>query len=220
MFFFDVDNTLYDENKGIQKAAGERIIRYFAKIGLTDAKVAHELSQKYYLQYGLSVRGLIKHHKVDPVDYDKFVDGGLPLEDLLTPSQELKDMLHRLKTDRWIFTNAGHLHARRVLTNLDIVDQFSGMTYCDYAHEDFHCKPEAEFFQIAMRDAKVTKDTKCFFVDDSKQNCERAKSLGWTVVHITQEPESSTCADFAVRRVTELPRVLPELFEPDSHQAK
>jgi len=121
------DNTLYDENKGIQKAVGERIIRYFAvsliicltalvlgllknvaqKIGLNDPKVAHDLSQKYYLQYGLSVRGLIKHHQVDPVDYDKFVDGGLPLEELLTPSQELKDILSRLKTDRWIFTNAG-----------------------------------------------------------------------------------------------------------------
>lgn len=51
------------------------------------------------------------------------------------------------------------------------------MTYCDYAHEDFHCKPEEEFFKIALRDAKVTDDTKCYFVDDSKLNCEKAKVL-------------------------------------------
>jgi pyrimidine and pyridine-specific 5'-nucleotidase len=72
-----------------------------------DMKVAEELSFKYYKQYGLAIRGLIKHHEVDPVDYDNFVDGGLPLEELLTPSAELIGVLNRLRTDRWVFTNAG-----------------------------------------------------------------------------------------------------------------
>ena len=75
-------------------------------MGLDPVK-AEELSLRYYRQYGLAIRGLIKHHEVDPAHYDRVVDGGLPLEELLTPSQELIDVLNRLKVKRWVFTNAG-----------------------------------------------------------------------------------------------------------------
>ena len=40
------------------------------------------------------------------------------------------------------------------------------------------------------------------------------KELGWITIHITPLPESSNCAHYAIKRVTELPNILPHLFQP------
>ena len=63
-------------------------------------------------------------------------------------------------------------HALRVLKNLDLMDQFCGMTYCNYMNPNIRCKPETEFFDIAMRAANmVGKPKKCLLGDDSSANC-------------------------------------------------
>ncbi|RUP49742.1 hypothetical protein BC936DRAFT_141647 [Jimgerdemannia flammicorona] len=44
---------------------------------------------------------LRKHHDVDPADYDRQVDGGLPLEELIKPDPEVRSMLEKLKMKKW-----------------------------------------------------------------------------------------------------------------------
>jgi len=46
---------------------------YFEKLGLGQDEAA-ELHHRYYTEYGLAIRGLVRHHKVDPLDYDKHCD--------------------------------------------------------------------------------------------------------------------------------------------------
>ena len=58
-FFFDVDNTLYEEHYGIHHLMAERIIQYCQNMGM-GSEVAKELSTRYYKDYGLAIRGLIK----------------------------------------------------------------------------------------------------------------------------------------------------------------
>ena len=58
---------------------------------------------------------------------DRQVDGGLPLDEILKPDTELRDMLTRLTSARkWIFTNAYYPHAERCIKLLGIDDQFEG----------------------------------------------------------------------------------------------
>jgi hypothetical protein len=70
------------------------IIEYFNKIGIPESEgksfhghstsagivlltqlkwisVAAVLRERYYIEYGLSIRGMIQHHQVDPVDFGK-----------------------------------------------------------------------------------------------------------------------------------------------------
>lgn len=47
----------------IHDMMAERIREYFKSLGLEEDK-ARELHQKYYREYGLAIRGLVKHHDI------------------------------------------------------------------------------------------------------------------------------------------------------------
>ncbi|KAI9228735.1 MAG: HAD-like domain-containing protein [Piptocephalis tieghemiana] len=219
VFFFDIDNCLYEDSAtDMFKLMRERIYSYAHKAGIHDDRQEVErLCQRYYLDYGLAVRGLLQHHDIDPVDYDKKVDGTLPLEEVLKEDPALRDMLLRCRIRRWAFTNAGLNHAQRVLKILGVADLFEGITYCDYSVPDFPCKPEERAYAKAIREAGITKETPCYLVDDSPKNIDAAKALGWTAVHVNSTRDSMndprTHGHYQISKVTDLPNVLPDLWE-------
>ncbi|KAF9247306.1 pyrimidine 5-nucleotidase [Melanogaster broomeanus] len=179
--WFDIDNTLYSASTKISQAMGQRIHAYFVSLGL-DEDEASELHYKYYTQYGLALRGLTRHHDIDPLDFDQKCDGTLPLEDCIKPDPKLRKLfedLDRTKVRVWALTNAYKNHANRVLGILNLQDQIEGLVYCDYEQPNFTCKPEPEYYHNAMKMANVSDPSKCLFVDDSKLNVIAAKQLGW-----------------------------------------
>ncbi|POW06387.1 hypothetical protein PSTT_09027 [Puccinia striiformis] len=98
-----------------------------------------------YEEYGLAIRGLIRHHSIDPLDYDKNCDLAIPLEDILSPDQGLRQLLldiDRSKARVWCITNAYKTHALRVLKIMNLSDLIEGVVSCDYTNHNFHCKPE------------------------------------------------------------------------------
>ncbi|KAL5508283.1 SDT1 [Sanghuangporus vaninii] len=179
--FFDIDNTLYSASSKIADAMGERIHAYFTSLGLDDNE-ASTMHLKYYKTYGLALRGLVRHHGVDTLDFDRRCDQSLPLKDMIGPVPAVRKLLQdidRTKVRVWALTNAYVLHAKRVLRILELEDQFEGIVYCDYEQKDFYCKPEPEYFNEALKKAGVTDPSKCYFVDDSLTNVLAARRLGW-----------------------------------------
>ncbi len=134
----------------------------------------------------------MRHHKVDPMEYNARVDDAIPIEDILKPDPQLRAFLQRLdrsKVKPWLLTNAYVKHARRVLRQLGVEDLFEGLTFCDYAagvdrggngngsvadggieakessqKHGLICKPFPEMYAKAMREAGVAEKEKCFFV--------------------------------------------------------
>ncbi|KAL1925425.1 uncharacterized protein VTP21DRAFT_308 [Calcarisporiella thermophila] len=223
VFFFDCDNTLYHPSANIHKMMEEKILDYFKKLGIPDGEAA-VLMERYYIQHGLAIKGLIKNHKIDPLDYDRHVDGSLPLQEVLKPDPALRLMLQRLHMKKWIFTNAGLAHAQRVLRLLNIDDLFDGITYCDYTRPGIPCKPETRFYLEAMQEAGVTDPKKCIFVDDSRVNIEAAMRLGWLTVHVlpgaTLGRGGGPVGHFQIEDIKDLEDVLPELWAGATMQQK
>lgn len=115
----------------------------------------------------MAIEGLVRHHKVDPLEYNRQVDDALPLEDILEPNEKLRQMLEdidRSKVRLWLFTNAYITHGKRVVKILEIEDMFEGITFCDYGARPFICKPAPAMFAKAMREAGVNKREDCYFV--------------------------------------------------------
>ena len=198
----------------------ELIDRYFMdNLSLSQAD-AFQLHQKYYKEYGLAIEGLVRHHKVDPLEYNSKVDDALPLEDVLSPDPELRQLIldiDRSKVKLWLFTNAYVTHGKRVVRLLGVGDLFDGITYCDYAAKRFVCKPHREIFEQAMRDAEVQTPEDCFFVDDSGLNCRAAQELGWTAAHLvemTEEPPKVPASKYQIRSLYELRDCFPQFFKP------
>ena len=128
---------------------------------------ANQLHTRYYRDYGLAIEGLVRHHKVDALEYNEQVDDALPLEDVMSPNPQLRKFLEDLDTSKvkpWLFTNAYINHGKRVVRLLGIDDMFEGITYCDYSAQKFLCKPSPDMFKKAMDEAGVKSVEDCYFV--------------------------------------------------------
>lgn len=110
---------------------------------------------------------MVRHHKVDALEYNRKVDDALPLEDVIKPNPALRKLLEdidRSKVRLWLFTNAYITHGKRVVKLLEIEDFFEGITYCDYGSEKFVCKPHTDMFMKAMQEASAKAAKDCYFV--------------------------------------------------------
>jgi pyrimidine 5'-nucleotidase len=141
--------------------------KYFQNHLSLSEEDANELHTRYYKDYGLAIEGLVRHHKVDALEYNEKVDDALPLEDIMSNDPKLRKLLKDLDTSKvkpWLFTNAYINHGRRVVKLLGVEDMFEGITYCDYSAAKFLCKPSPDMFKKAMAEAGVTSPEDCYFV--------------------------------------------------------
>ena len=177
------------------------------------------LHQKYYKDYGLAIEGLARHHKIDPLVFNREVDDALPLDDILAPDSDLRRVLEafdRSKVKLWLFTNAHVTHGRRVVKLLDIEDCFEGITFCDYSAAPLVPKPRPEMYAKAEREAKAVSSDQCYFVDDSYLNCIHAHARGWHTVHLLEpnvpEPPSKASA-YQISNLKELHGLFPQFLK-------
>lgn len=226
ILFLDLDNTLYPASTGIGQLMSTRITLYFSTfLGLPEEESA-SLGRRYYLDYGLAIRGLVSHFGIDPLHYDAFVDGGLPLESILHFDGDLVGLLRRCKARLFVFTNAGLQHALRVLCLLQVDSLFEGICYCDYTEPRFPAKPDRLAFERAERHAGISPNQRqsasqcdgsiCYFADDAEVNVKSAVECGWKAVHVKEEltaAEENPKRPWPIARsIKQLPEVFPELF--------
>lgn len=190
---------------------------YFIKHLELAAEDAWNLHVKYYKDYGLAIEGLARHHKINPLDFNTEVDDAIPLDDILSPDPELRELLESFDTDKvklWLFTNAHITHGQRVVKLLGVEDLFEGITYCDYAAPRLVPKPYPEMFEKAEREAGASSKDRCYFVDDSHLNCVAAEARGWRTVHLVEStvPDPETKASkYQISHLSELLTLFPEL---------
>jgi len=169
VFFFDIDNCLYPKSLDIHRMMAELIDQFFQNHLSLSQEDANELHYRYYREYGLAIEGLVRHHKVNALEYNSKVDDALPLEDVIKPNPELRKLIEDIDTSKcrlWLFTNAYITHGKRVVKLLQIDDLFEGITFCDYGSDKFYCKPHVEMYDKAMAEAGIKSNEKCYFVGE------------------------------------------------------
>lgn len=206
--FFDLDATLYPASNGLWEQIKLRIYKFMLEeIGIPEAEIP-ATRDKYWTTYGTTLEGLRIHHQVEPDDYLKFVHD-LPLKDFLEPDPVLRGLLETLPQDLWVFTNADHRHAGRVLNELGISDLFSGIV--DLLALDFIVKPNRKAYQIALKLAGVTDPKKCVMFDDLIQNLIPAKELGF-YTSLVGENGSSNQVDILLKSIHDMKEKMPQLW--------
>ncbi|KAK9455579.1 HAD-like domain-containing protein [Dipodascopsis uninucleata] len=220
VFFFDIDNCLYARSYKIHDIMAKLIDDYFMEKLNLDFDEASRLHQRYYKEYGLAIEGLVRHHEIDPIEYNSKVDDALPIPDVLKPDPKLRKFLEsfdKSKVKLWLFTNAYQTHASRVIKALDIEGIFDGVTFCDYREPILICKPKPEMYERAMRDAGISEKSRCLFIDDSYNNIKGAKEFGWkTTIHFLDANDPSPkikAGDYEIRDFEEIKQIVPELFK-------
>lgn len=226
IFFFDIDNCLYRRSTRIHDLMQIYIHRYFKKHLHLNDKEAHQLHMSYYKQYGLALEGLVRLHKVDAMEYNRVVDDALPLDKILTPNPELRQLLIDMrksgKVERlWLFTNAYKNHALRVIHLLGLGDLFDGLCYCDYNEFPLVCKPMEPAFEKAFKESGAVDKNNIYFVDDSEINVKAARRYSWGKIVQYVELDSDLPHDLnaypaldihIIRSILDLKKVCSELF--------
>jgi putative hydrolase of the HAD superfamily len=182
--FFDLDDTLYPASTGLWHAIKERMNIYMRdRMGFDPAKIP-QVREKYFLQYGTTLRGLQANHEIDVEDFLAFVHD-LPLGDFILPNPSLCEVVAALGTRNLIFTNADAAHARRVLKALALDECFENIV--DVNAVAPFCKPMPESFEIAMHLAGESDPRRCVMIDDLPRTTRAAREAGWYSILFGQD---------------------------------
>jgi len=174
---FDLDNTLYPVTENLLAQIDKHMGNFVANFLNVDAIEARHIQKTYFRKYGLTLRGLMLHHGLDPVRYyDEMTPMDLTQVD---PHPALADALRRLPGQKVIYTNASAHHAEMVLDRLGMTDVFDGIY--DIAAADYVPKPAIESYRILCEQHKIN-PSQAVMIDDIARNLEPAATLGMTTV--------------------------------------
>jgi putative hydrolase of the HAD superfamily len=197
-WLFDLDNTLYPFESGFMAQIEARMTAFVMRLTGLPRDEAYALQKSYLAEHGLTLRGLMQNHGVDPAEFHAiFHDLSL---DALAHDPELVAALAALPGRRLIFTNADDVHARRVLQRLGMTELFD---------EVFHIgsfgyvpKPDPAPFAQMCAEHDVAPARTAFF-EDSERNLKPAAELGMITVLVGPHAPSCT-APFVDHRVVAL----------------
>jgi len=181
---FDMDHTLYPANDTLFSQIEVKMTDYVAQITGFDRSQSDALRRHYWDQYGASLAGLVKHHKVDPHDFLHHVHD---IDySVLTPSPDLIAALDLLRGRKIVFTNGPRAYADRVLTQLGLQGAFDdvfGTEDCDLIP-----KPERRAYEQIFAKASLT-PTQAAMFEDSHANLRVPHEMGMktVLVHHTAE---------------------------------
>ena len=197
-WLFDLDNTLYPAESGFMAEIVDRMTDFVEKVTGLPREAAFKLQKAYLAEHGLTLKGLMLHHHVNPADFHAiFHDMSL---EALAHDPELVAALERLPGRRLIFTNADEIHAERVLERLGLAHLFDDVFHI--ASGGYEPKPSAEAF-ARMSAAHAIVPTVTAFFEDAERNLEPAAGLGMTTVLVGPYAAQST-APFVHHRTHKL----------------
>lgn len=174
---FDLDNTLYPVTERLLAHIDEHMGNFVANFLNIDTTEARKVQKAYFQKYGLTLRGLMIHHGLDPVRYyDEMTPMDLTEVD---PNPALGDAIDLLPGRKVIYTNASAHHAEMVLERLEIAHAFHGIF--DIAAAEYIPKPAIESYQALCARHDIDPFS-AVMIDDIARNLEPAAALGMKTV--------------------------------------
>jgi len=165
------------------------------------------IRQRYFLEYGTTLKGLMTNHPIDPEHFLAYVHD-IPVADYLHQDDRLRAVLRAIPKPKWILTNSDTAHATRVLSALGLLDLFEGIL--DITKMDFENKPNPGVFHKALAFAGGARAESSVFVDDIPHNLDQARKLGWITVLVGDKPHLGE-ADFQIADIYQLDQVLKQV---------
>jgi putative hydrolase of the HAD superfamily len=183
-WIFDLDNTLYRTTSEMLAQIDELMGSFIADFLGVDRVEARRIQKGYFRTHGLTLRGLMVEHGLDPQDYIEHLSQ-LDLNDV-TPDPHLAETLAGLDGRKFIYTNAFTEHTRDVMERIGITDHFDGVF--DISDADFVPKPAIDSYR-RLCDLHGIDPARAAMVEDIPRNLEPAAELGMTTVWVRTDTD-------------------------------
>ena len=217
IWFFDLDNTLHDASHAIFRAIDSRMTSYVERHLAVDRAEADRIRRHYWLRYGATMLGLVRHHGVDAHHFLRETHD-FEVAELLRAERGLGRLFARLPGRKVLLTNAPERYARAVVRALAI-DRHLAARYTIETmrlHGTFRPKPSPSMLRHMLSRERVPKG-RAVLVEDSAANLRAARAAGFRTVLVTGHSRApfrrpgGGYVGLRVRSVLELPRARARL---------
>ena len=200
VWIFDLDDTLHNASAHIFPVMNRAMTQYIQTHLQLEEPAACALRQHYWRIYGATLKGLMRHHGINPHHFLSETHAFLS-DDMVQTTRRLRQLLHGLPGRKCVFTNAPRQYAMRVLQVLGIADCFELVFSVESSR--FHAKPSIRGFRMLLR-ALRCKAGDCIMFEDSLPALMTAKRLGMRTVWITRRLHKPAYVDYRLSHVLAL----------------
>lgn len=200
VYIFDLDDTLHNASAHIFPVMNQAMTQYIQDFLGLDEQDACALRRHYWKVYGATLKGLMRHHGVNPhhflTETHAFLENHMVQE-----TKRLRHFLGSLAGRKVVFTNAPKHYAERVLQVLGIEDCFELLFSVESSK--FHAKPSVRGFQMLLKTLRV-KPSDCVMLEDSLPALQTAKRLGMRTIWVTKKLQKPNFVDHRINSVLAL----------------
>ena len=205
VWIFDLDNTLHDATAAIFPSMHQQINAFLRRQFGVDEEGANRMRRDFWLRYGTTLNGLMRHHGTDPRRFLAETHVFPELADIVVHENALKHALARLGGMKLVFSNAPRHYVQGVLRAIGLARYFDAV----YAIEDarYRGKPALHGFHALLRKHHLDA-RRCAFIDDALENLRTAHRLGMSTVWVSRRKRRVPFVDLCISSVIELPRLV------------
>ena len=202
VWLFDLDNTLHNATPHIFPHINRSMRDYIERHLGVDRYEATRIRQDYWVRYGATLLGLIRHHGTDPDHFLRETHQFPDLQRMVVFERPVIHALRRLPGRKIIFSNALRHYVKAILDITGLGACFDAV----YSVENvrYQPKPMLAGFRTLLR-AERLDPRRCIMVEDSLANLVAAKRLGMKTVWVSTSYRRSPCVDQKITSVLELP---------------
>jgi putative hydrolase of the HAD superfamily len=202
VWIFDLDNTLHDATARIFPSMHGQINAFLQREFSVDEEGANRMRRDFWLRYGTTLNGLMRHHGTDPQRFLAETHVFPELADLVVHENALKHALGRLGGMKLVFSNAPRHYVEGVLRVMGLARYFDAV----YSIEDarYRGKPALHGFRMLLRKHRLDPH-RCAFIDDVLENLRTAHRLGMSTVWVSKAKRRVSFVDLRISSVVELP---------------
>ena len=198
-WIFDLDNTLHDAQSKIFPLVNTKMNEYISSYLDISLEDASNLRVSYWERYGATLKGLIKHHSINPIDFLSVTHDLQDFNKLVLPENNLKKTLSKIQGRKIIYTNAPKTYTYKILKISKIFELFDEIFTIE--DSNFIPKPDQDMMNAFLKKYDISEGV---FIDDVKENLIAAKNSGLTTIWITNEENQPSFIDKKIEKISDL----------------
>jgi putative hydrolase of the HAD superfamily len=222
VWFFDLDDTLHDASHAMYAAIDARMTDYVQEHLRLDRAGADALRRDYWLRYGATMLGLIRHHGIDPHHFLRATHD-FDVGARLRAESGLAHWSRRLGGRKILLTNAPLHYAGQVLRGIGLHRHFATRYAVEHmrVHGHYRPKPARSMFRAMLARERLggrPAGRRPVLVDDNLANLKAARSVGYATVLVVRPAPAGprrlpggAYVQARVRSVKQLPALAPRL---------
>ncbi len=221
VWLFDLDNTLHNASHAIFPAINRNMNALITRVLASQSLPSHpeavnEVRVRYWLRYGATLLGMIRHHGVRADDFLHDAHQFDDLSGMIRAERGIARLMKRLPGRKILLTNAPRAYSRSVLRHLGLHRHFAEHVPIESmrVHGQLRPKPSRLMLRRLLRQQRLDA-SRCVLVEDTLDNLKSAYSLGLRTVWFTGfSPKvffRPVFADVQVKSLHQLPKRLARL---------